>query len=85
MHVVVSVTPLPEYQLKIRFDDGIEGIVSLHERLFGPVFEPLQDVALFNQAMIDEFGVVCWPNGADLAPEALYERLRQAAPTSVTL
>ena len=45
------------------------------ERLFGPMFEPLRDSELFRQVSIDEFGAVCWPNGADLAPDGLYESL----------
>jgi len=42
------------------------------------MFEPLRDPALFVQVRIDEFGAISWPNGADLAPDALYERLRSA-------
>jgi hypothetical protein len=76
MQRVISVQPLDDYELEVRFDDGVSGIVSLAGRLFGPVFEPLRDIALFRQAAIDEFGVVCWPNGADLAPDALYEKIR---------
>jgi hypothetical protein len=64
--------------LEVGFDDGVQGVVSLHDRLFGPVFEPLRNPALFRQASIDEFGAVCWPNGADLAPDALHEQLRAA-------
>ena len=84
MHMIVSVKPLPGYELEIRFDDGTGGIVSLHDRLFGPVFEPLQDVALFNRVAVDEYGAVTWPNGADLAPDALYQRLRRAKPAGAT-
>jgi hypothetical protein len=43
------------------------------------MFEPLRDPAYFGQAFVDEFGVVSWPNGADLAPGALYEQLRATA------
>jgi len=39
----------------------------------GEVFEPLPDPEFFKQVSIDEFGAVCWPNGADLAPDHLYE------------
>ena len=74
----VSVKPLPGYHLHVVFADGVEGEVDLSDRLFGPVFEPLKDPAMFAQAGIDEFGVVCWPNGADLAPDALYEALAGA-------
>ena len=39
------------------------------------MFEPLRDPVLFAQAYVDEFGAICWPNGADLAPDALYQRI----------
>jgi hypothetical protein len=73
---VVSVKALPEFRISVRFDDGTSGEVDLSERLFGPVFEPLaRDPKLFNQVSVDNFGAVCWPNGADLAPDALYRQI----------
>jgi hypothetical protein len=75
---IVSVKPLDEYRLEVVFSDGIHGVVSLTDRLFGPVFEPLRDVALFQQVTVDEYGAVCWPNGADLAPDALYEQFTKS-------
>jgi tRNA U34 5-methylaminomethyl-2-thiouridine-forming methyltransferase MnmC len=76
MHNVVSVRPLEDYQLEVTFDDGTCGTASLKDRLFGPVFEPLRNPEFFRQAFVDEFGAVSWPNGADLAPDALYEQIR---------
>lgn len=78
MQRVVAVRSLPEFQLEVRFTDGTQGVISIQDRLFGPMFEPLRDRALFEQVAIDEFGAICWPNGADLAPDALYDRLREA-------
>lgn len=75
MKKVTSVTPLDGFRLEVVFDDGLQGIVSLHDRLFGPVFEPLLAESAFRQAYVDEFGVICWPTGADLAPDALYDRI----------
>lgn len=68
---------LSEWRLEVAFADGISGVISLKDRLFGPMFEPLKDPAMFAQAYVDEYGAVCWPNGADLAPDALYETIRQ--------
>ncbi len=76
MEKVSQIKVLDNYQLEVIFNDGVKGIISLSARLFGPVFEPLKDPAFFAQAKIDEFGVITWPNGADLAPDALYERLK---------
>jgi hypothetical protein len=63
------------YKLTVEFDDGVAGTLELEGDLFGPVFTPLRDEALFVQVHLDEFGVPCWPNGADLAPDAIYTRL----------
>jgi len=82
MYRVVAVSPLDGYRLHVEFEDGIEGEVDLSGRLFGPMFEPLKNLNLFEQAGIDEFGVVCWPNGADLAPDALHETLLAACHTA---
>jgi hypothetical protein len=83
MQQVLSVQPLEGYRLAITFRDGVHGIVALENRLFGPVFEPLRDPTIFNQVFVDKFGAVCWPNGADLAPDALYERVVHDGITSI--
>ena len=80
---VISVQPLQGYRLAVRFDDGVEGVIEMKDRIFGPVFEPLQDPALFQQVFVDAFGAIAWPNGADLAPDALYKRLRSASEIAI--
>ncbi len=75
MHRVTTVAAKPHYILAITFEDGTYGEVSIVDRLFGPMFEPLKDPAFFAQVRVDDFGAVCWPNDADLAPDALYRRI----------
>ena len=82
MQQVVDVNAGPGYTLEVTFADGLCGKIDLSSRLFGPVFEPLSNPALFCQARVDEYGAVCWPNGADLAPDALYRTISSAAGSS---
>jgi hypothetical protein len=72
LNQVIRVTPLPNYHLEIEFQDGVYGIIDLSDRLFGEMFEPLRDEAVFRKVSIDEFGAIYWPNGADLAPDAVH-------------
>lgn len=74
---VRSVEYLGGYRLKVAFADGSVRTVDLEAKLsgpVGPVFEPLRVVEFFAQATIDpETRTVVWPNGADLAPDALHD------------
>ncbi|HLB23645.1 MAG TPA: DUF2442 domain-containing protein [Dehalococcoidia bacterium] len=71
-HRVVGVTVLPPYTVQLMFDDGMVRRIDLEPELHGEVFEPLKDPAFFAQVHV-EGGTIAWPNGADLAPEFLYE------------
>jgi Protein of unknown function (DUF2442) len=64
--------------LRLTFADGTAGDVDLSGLWqSGPVFEPLRDPAYFASVTVDpELGTVTWPNGADLAPEVLYDQVR---------
>jgi hypothetical protein len=72
---VVRVEPIASYRLDVEFDDGVYGTIDLSDRLFGEMFEPLRDEETFRSVSIDEYGAVCWPNGADLAPDAIHQTL----------
>jgi len=81
MNDVISIEYKGGFVYYVVFDDGSSGNVDFSEYIGGgPVFEPLRDIAFFKKATI-EGGTICWPNGADIAPETLYERIvcQQAA------
>ena len=63
--------------LRLTFADGLSGEVDVLDRMRGPVFDEARTPAGFAQVAVDaETGTVTWPGGADLAPDALYERVR---------
>jgi hypothetical protein len=65
-----------DYRIWIKFADGVEGEVDLEKELWGEMFEPLKVRARFAELSLDEnLETIVWPNGADFAPEFLYEQL----------
>ena len=74
MRYVVDATYLDGYRLRVRFDDGTTKSVDLHPHLDGPICEPLRDITYFKSFKVDhDLDTVVWENGADFAPEFLYE------------
>lgn len=66
--------------LRLTLADGVVGEIDVLERMHGPVFDQARTAAGFAQVTVDvETGTVVWPGGADLAPDTLYERVRNGA------
>jgi hypothetical protein len=63
---------LDGYRLRLLFDNGEIRIVDLESSLSGPIFQPLNDLNYFKRFTIP-FNTIQWENGADFAPEYLYE------------
>ena len=77
MEEVVKVKVIRPYVLEVEFSDGKRREIDLEDELYGEVFEPLTDPAVFKMATV-EGGTVAWPNGADFAPEFLYHHVKGA-------
>lgn len=68
---------LHDYVIRVRFNDDVEGEVDLRNELDGEVFESLKDMNNFRRFSVDpDLQTIVWQNGADLAPEFLYDHLR---------
>jgi hypothetical protein len=71
---VTKVSYIEGYQLYLTFNNGLQKAVDLKDELDGEIFQPLTDLVFFQQVYLnDETGTIEWPNGADFAPEFLFE------------
>jgi Protein of unknown function (DUF2442) len=71
---VTDVQVTGEHRLRLTFDDGSVGEVDFAGRHWTGVFEPLADPSYFAQVRLEpDAETISWPNGADMAPETLYE------------
>lgn len=76
---LTKVKPLPNYELEVEFNDGVQGVVEMVQLIMSDkagVFAILKDQDLFNKAHL-EYGVPTWPGEIDLAPDAMHDAIKQ--------
>jgi hypothetical protein len=80
-----KVEPAGERRLAITFSDGASGVHDL-AWLFeksGPMLEPLRDQKFFERVFLER-GALTWPNGFDLSPWNIRERMERAGELNTT-
>ncbi|MEH1854467.1 MAG: DUF2442 domain-containing protein [Nostoc sp.] len=76
---IIAVEPRENYQLHIRFEDDVEGVIDISKIVeFTGVFAPLQDKEYFATVKVNsEYGTIQWESGADLDPDVIYALIRK--------
>lgn len=74
---IIAVEPRQNYQLYIRFEDDVEGVIDISKIVqFTGVFAPLQDKEYFATVEVNfEYGTIQWDSGADLDPDVIYSMI----------
>jgi hypothetical protein len=80
---VVSVKPVGGYRLRVGFSDGSVDVhdFSATAARDGEMVRPLKDPTFFARVFV-ELGALTWPNGFDLDPIALHDRMAAAGELS---
>jgi hypothetical protein len=69
---VVKAEYVDGYRIKLWFNNQVVKVIDLANSLNGEVFNSLKDVECFKRFSV-KFNTIEWENGADFAPEYLYE------------
>jgi hypothetical protein len=72
---IVAAKYIDDYRVQVTFENGKTGIIDFSPYIkSGGVYKPLDNKDYFKRFRINkDLGTICWPNGADVAPETLYE------------
>ena len=73
MHRAISVKPMKNYIILVKFDNGEERVFNCFPLLNDTLFSQISNIDYFKTVHIDEMGVVCWNDSTDINPDILYE------------
>ncbi len=66
-----EVVPMPDYKLRIEFDNGEVKVFDVKPYIKGNWYSELKDPVYFNSVFTNGYSVE-WKNGQDLCPDELY-------------
>jgi hypothetical protein len=65
---------ISDYKIELAFNNGIKGQIDLEDNLTLHIYEPLKDKEYFRNFRLNSWTIE-WKNGADFAPEFLFNLL----------
>jgi hypothetical protein len=78
---IINCKPFENYELWIKFEDGLEGKVNLSHLVGKGVFSAWNSVDFFKSVEIDkQTDTVAWGEEIDLDPYVLYENIKKQQP-----
>lgn len=69
---VIDAKYIEGYKIEFTFNNGKTKIIDFKDLLWGEMFAPLKSIDYFKKFRLNPFTIE-WENGADFAPEFLYE------------
>ena len=69
---ILNAIYLSDYKIRLFFNNGQNMVVDFSDELNGRIFEPLREKSVFKLFII-KYNTIEWSNGADFAPEYLFE------------
>ncbi len=79
---VVKAEYITDYKISFTFNNGTHGIIDFEKKFDLPIYEPLKNMEYFKSFKLKSW-TIAWENGADYAPEFLYELLLNQADAQV--
>lgn len=80
MRKITKVEILPDYRLRLEFEDGRKGVVDLSDLAGKGVFALWNDYEVFSSVKIGTSGELSWSDQVDLCPDSLYLRMTHQKP-----
>lgn len=71
MDKVISVKPLENFLLEIKFADGVRKVIDIGPFISKGISAALKDETYFRQVTLEDGGGIAWPNGYDFCPNFL--------------
>ena len=68
-----EVEPLAGYRIRLKYPDGVEGVIDLSADVGHGIFAVLADQAFFRTVHIGQYGQIAWSEDIELCPDAAYE------------
>lgn len=80
MPTPIEVRPLDDYQIWVRYSDGVEGVADLSHLAGRGVFALWNDYRQFRAVHISPGGELAWSDEINLCPDAVYFEVTGNAP-----
>ncbi len=73
MHRALTVKPMEQNLLLVKFDNGEIKVFNCLSLMDNELFSKLRDPAFFETVHVDDMGLVCWDDATDINPDMLYD------------